>query len=377
MISLKKLNKKKGNQFYQQPLEIGRFSLDGNRTFHHDNRQMSHFAPPKTKRKDWKHVDLEKPFDLNHGYRTNHVQKDPDKKSNLKTMLNWMVANKSKFYPSKNKRGDFNYIRPPKIVTNRGYITKIMLTNYECRDDWMLVAQKFNGIIYVNDVETELRLEKRKNSDERLKRMQYWGHKFEKYVTEPSHGGALSAEEKRARAVNTNEAYFSVVASRFGDHVSVVIGAETDCVAADRQNAPHRHVELKTSREITCKHHRQNFLREKALKWWAQSFLCGTPTLVCGFRDDRGVVKSLERYEVRAMPEMARKEVRNAWSPVKCVNLAGNVLAEVVRRMEGVEEANTCLVVTWKLKSEFIEMKLVKDCEHAFLPDWFTEEMGK
>lgn len=370
MISLKELNKKKGNQYYQQPLEIGRFSLDGNRNFHHDNRQMSYFAPPKTKRKNWKHMDLEKPFDLNHGYRTNYVQKDPDKKSNLKTMLNWMLANKNKFYPSKSQKGDFNYIRPPKIVTNRGYVTKMMLTNYENHDDWMLVAQKFNGVVYVNDVETELKLKKRLDSDKRLLRMQYWGHKFEKYVTEPQTGA-------KERAVNTNEAYFSVVASRFGDHLSVVIGAETDCVATDRSDAPHRHVELKTSREITCKHHKHNFLRVKALKWWAQSFLCGTPTLVCGFRDQNGFVKSLERYEVRAIPELARKEIRNAWSPVKCVNLAGNVLAEVVRKMEQVEELNTCCVVTWRLKSEFVEMKLVSDCEHAFLPDWFTEEMGK
>jgi len=377
---IKDLNKKKGNQFYLQPLEIGRFSLDSNRSFHHDNHQMSYFTAPKAKSPTWKRIELEKPFDLNHGYQTKYIKKDPDKKSNLKTMLNWMLANKSKFYPSVNQKGDFNYIMPPKIVTNRGYITKIMCTNYENNDDWMLVAQKFNGIIYIKDIETEAHLKKRRNADKELLRMQYWGHKFEKYVTVPCTKTDMNKKEMQERVVNTNEAYFSVVSSRFGDDLSIILGAETDCVAKEKEylGAPACHVELKTSRTIASHQQQKSFFNVKVLKWWAQSYLCGTPTIVCGFRDNKGLVKSLQRYEVNEIPILANKQTKgHAWSPVKCVNFAGNVLSKIVGLMENVNDLNTCCVLTWQLKSNFVDFKIETNSKYAFLPDWYTEEMGK
>ncbi len=37
--------------------------------------------------------------------------------------------------------------------------------------------------------------------------------------------------------------------------------------------------------------------RYKLLKWWAQSFLVGVPKIVCGFRDDDGIVKNLQNFK--------------------------------------------------------------------------------
>ena len=31
----------------------------------------------------------------------------------------------------------------------------------------------------------------------------------------------------------------------------------------------------------------------KQIKWWCQSFLVGVPTIVCGFRDDDGIVEKV------------------------------------------------------------------------------------
>ena len=33
------------------------------------------------------------------------------------------------------------------------------------------------------------------------------------------------------------------------------------------------------------------------MKWWAQSFLVGIPKIVCGFRDDDGVVKNVQHFK--------------------------------------------------------------------------------
>lgn len=46
--------------------------------------------------------------------------------------------------------------------------------------------------------------------------------------------------------------------------------------------------------------------RFKLIKWWAQSFLVGIPTIICGYRDDGGVVRSLEKMETLKIPQRAK-----------------------------------------------------------------------
>ena len=38
------------------------------------------------------------------------------------------------------------------------------------------------------------------------------------------------------------------------------------------------------------------------MKWWAQSFLVGVPRIVCGFRDDEGIVRSLQTFRTSEIP---------------------------------------------------------------------------
>ena len=38
------------------------------------------------------------------------------------------------------------------------------------------------------------------------------------------------------------------------------------------------------------------------MKWWAQSFLVGVPKIVCGFRDDDGLVKSIQNFRTSTIP---------------------------------------------------------------------------
>ena len=39
------------------------------------------------------------------------------------------------------------------------------------------------------------------------------------------------------------------------------------------------------------------------MKWWAQSFLIGVPKLVCGFRNDDGIIKSLQSFKISDIPK--------------------------------------------------------------------------
>lgn len=42
------------------------------------------------------------------------------------------------------------------------------------------------------------------------------------------------------------------------------------------------------------------------IKWWAQSFLVGIPEIVCGYRDDAGVVHRLESLQTQKLPDIAK-----------------------------------------------------------------------
>lgn len=69
---------------------------------------------------------------------------------------------------------------------------------------------------------------------------------------------------------------------------------------------PHVHT---THMHTTCIIHHCRF---KLLKWWVQSFLIGVPKIVCGFRDDSGIVQKLETFRTLDIPKQlqVRREGR-------------------------------------------------------------------
>lgn len=42
------------------------------------------------------------------------------------------------------------------------------------------------------------------------------------------------------------------------------------------------------------------------MKFWAQSFLIGTPSVLCGFRDNDGYVRKIQKLKTLDMPRMVR-----------------------------------------------------------------------
>ena len=73
--------------YFREPVEIGNFSLDGQRKFHNDNRQLRYYTPPKSK-----HVN----FDLRAGYGTS-ILRDESVKERLDHLLMWINLNRKKF----------------------------------------------------------------------------------------------------------------------------------------------------------------------------------------------------------------------------------------------------------------------------------------
>ena len=95
-----------------------------------------------------------------------------------------------------------------------------------------------------------------------------------------------------------------------------------------KEKSPQSYVELKTSRIILTDRNKASFrrlalssstvppslifrhscCRHKLMKWWAQSFLIGVPKLVCGFRNDDGIIKSLQSFRISDIPKETQVE---------------------------------------------------------------------
>lgn len=75
---------------YKQPVEVGCFSLDSERRFFNDSRQMRYYVEP----------DRNPNFNLRDGYRDRFIKRDDSVKERLDHILRWIVANKSKINPT-------------------------------------------------------------------------------------------------------------------------------------------------------------------------------------------------------------------------------------------------------------------------------------
>lgn len=69
---------------YRQPVEVGCFSLDSQRRFFNDGRQMRYYVEP----------DKNPNFDLKDGYKDRYVRRDENVKEKLDHILRWILANK-------------------------------------------------------------------------------------------------------------------------------------------------------------------------------------------------------------------------------------------------------------------------------------------
>lgn len=71
---------------YKQPVEVGCFSLDSERRFFNDSRQMRYYVEP----------DRNPNFDLRDGYKDRFIKRDDSVKEKLDHILRWILANRSK-----------------------------------------------------------------------------------------------------------------------------------------------------------------------------------------------------------------------------------------------------------------------------------------
>ncbi|XP_070704227.1 decapping and exoribonuclease protein [Pempheris klunzingeri] len=342
---------------YKQPVEVGAFSLDSERRFFNDSRQMRYYVEP----------DRNPNFDLRDGYRDRYVKRDDSVKEKLDHVLRWILANRSKL--SSRTATPSSCALDVDFVTWRGHLTKLLTTPYETREGWLLAVSRFGGTLYISEVETEAARVEQENRTAKHVEMMYWGYKFEQYAC----ADTVHSLPDPGGVVNTNEAFCTVVQTRLKDH-RLLFSGEVDCRDKDPEAPapPACYVELKTSAEICTPKQRSNFHRFKLLKWWAQSFLPGVPRIVAGFRDHEGVVVTVETFPISKISHLIKNE-QNCWKPTVCMNFCCDFLSFVKRI---VTEDNPSVVYLFSYEPHRdVTYSVHKDSQYSFLPRWYVEEM--
>lgn len=116
-------------------------------------------------------------------------------------------------------------------------------------------------------------------------------------------------------------------------------------------------VELKTSVQPVTQGQINRF-ELKLLRFWAQSFLLGTPTIVVGFRQqDPPEVVAVQRMETRLIPRMVRPpgwpERAAPWEAQRCLAFGGQVLSFLRRTMSALgEEDEQGRARVWSVRLE-------------------------
>jgi len=313
---------------------------------------------------------------LSEGFAT-FVKKDEDEKDeHILPILSWLQNQRAK----QSDVPKTDVISCPHFVAWRGMFTRLLCTPYNRNDSWRFLACRFKGTIYIAEKETEESQALRHDQTPRQELMSFWGYKFEDYATRPR--GQAEAGDHQKKPVSNIPCYCTMIRARLGSHL-ILMSGETDCCLEDTNaEPPANYVELKTSKVIESERDSRSFERYKLLKFWSQSFLAGVPLVVVGFRNDDGIVQSVQHLMTLEMPQFVGKK-RGMWDPTVCMSFCDRLLWWVreelfnessSQKTKGAEASDETKVV-WQLDfvAPFNEVKAtcVEDGSLSFLPAWF------
>ncbi|XP_044111976.1 decapping and exoribonuclease protein [Neovison vison] len=343
--------------FYGRPSELGCFSLDAQRQYHGDAQALRYYSPPPTN-------DQGPNFDLRDGYPDRYQPRDEELQEGLDHLLHWLLDHRGKL------EGGPGWLAGA-IVTWRGHLTKLLTTPYEQQEGWQLAASRFQGTLYLSEVETPAARAQRLARPPLLRELMYMGYKFEQYMCADKPGSFPDPSGE----VNTNVAFCSVLRSRLGNH-RLLFSGEVDCMdpRAPCTQPPACYVELKTSKEMHRPGHWRNFYRHKLLKWWAQSFLLGVPNVVAGFRNPEGFVCSLKTFPTMEMFEYVRND-RDGWNPSVCMNFCAAFLSFAQNTVVQ-DDPRLVYLFSWEPGSP-VTVSKYQDAPYAFLPTWYVEAVTR
>ncbi|PNS15383.1 Decapping nuclease rai1 [Sphaceloma murrayae] len=255
--------------------QIRPFSVEGLRYYYPPFFNVPYAPPPR-------------PIDMSTGYEDMIYHDGSAKDEHLDALLDTMEELERR----NGKRCEVDF------VTWRGMMTKIVTAPFE-KDGWEMFATKYQDTIYIED-----------SYEHKLRRQPVGRYKYEalSMLDQPLPETTREMVEDRPnRIVDTTSQY--------------LVGYKPET-----PDEPPRWVELKTTREPT-NDHGQRIFAEKLLKFWAQSFLIGCPTIAVGWRSQDGFLYKTTEFETQKIPSQAKASGHCFWNANVCLANAAAFLA--------------------------------------------------
>ncbi|KAH8245249.1 hypothetical protein KR032_007283 [Drosophila birchii] len=354
-----------GEQFRQpfpnlsRPRCIGCCSITGKRFIDDTSKVNYLYGPP--------FPDL--PLDLNAGI-ADVIRKQPGhEQKDLEFMLRYIDHHKAELLGPRSTQPETLGLRAH-FVTLRGILRQIMCLQYERNCVFRIKATLLNGTIYMAKEETEQQRLRKENMTKRDWDMCSWGYKFEQYVT---------CDHPQSRPVtdvpvDEGDEFLAMFSSQLNG-IDLLYGAEVDCIASKEPvdfKDPKvldnlKFVELKTSAYQMTAGQRRSFENYKSANWWSQSFLVNIETIYAGLRDEKGLVRDIQEFDVR---RLARNK---PWSPSAMTLFLVEFLSQLRGLMEAIDDPYAVIQVDFNSYDRIVSYKVLRGEEHQILPDWYRD----
>ncbi|CAF3515615.1 unnamed protein product [Adineta steineri] len=293
-------------------------------------------------------------FDLNIGAEYLDAKEPP---ASLDSIMWWIIQHKKELFIDKKFTFDF--------LCWRGTLRKIMSSLFDTVLDWRIGIIRWHGchFMVVFHTETEVNIENEQTPIE--KRMQYWGHKFEDYITTDT--PPLFPSPKKI--------FSTMNKATLGRH-RLLYSCEIDaCTLNSTYNEEKKqgtYVEVK----ITYAKHLLDLntvSSRKYSKWWQQCYLAGINHMLLGFRNNYGVVEYLQPLCTKDIEIRAK-----TWSASAFLSFLDEFCSFVQRTItkDWSYEDRDVYLFYYSPKEKKIKWRLSNEQQYQFLPDWFINEFS-
>ncbi|XP_043281755.1 decapping and exoribonuclease protein-like [Venturia canescens] len=335
-----------------RPKTINYFSVDEDKNIIPDSSSIKYFHPSRSNNVA---------FDLNRGMDL--IEADGNFLSfadspGIETTLKWIVANHEKIKASSGDR-----MLQPNFVSTLGILTRFMGAPYAQKDRWQLLAGKFEGNIYLRSIRSK------SNRDEA--KFGYWGHKFQNYMVSECPDEAPQPDEKISR----HEEFRYVYQQKFSKHSVLYTGVRKAVLSKKLLEDPLlidnlEFIDLRTHKKIVYQTQEKSLKMYKFLAWWANAFLTNDVKVLCGFRDDNGIVNELKTYEIEELAQMSKK----FWHPEVCLKACQTLLSEIAEIV--INDCDETIYELTKVDKENFDVRELKPSEKiAVVPEWYKKAM--
>ena len=347
----------------REPMKIGEYSLKissrgSDRFFCNDASELKYLHMPP--------LIADISLDLTHGYEmVSDIHWGKPSETKIDELLKWISLNRKKFMVA-------GEMVPQSLHTDfscyRGTLTKIMATPYEHNDRWVIGATKFKGTIYLCQFHEEF-----PPPDDYYNMMSFGGFRFEQYLV----GYDPNIPPDPNDFDPDHHEYCVVMRSRLisdpqSPGHSLVYGAELDAALPHTVEQPGKlknFVELKTTKMITSENQYRSFCKYKLLKWWLQSYMVGVPQIVCGYKDQKHMVKKVETMQIESFPHLAQE----FWSANVCLNFLNKTL-NYMKQVISIDDPNVVYLFSYSPGDDIRCKRLIEPKHFQILPDWYIRE---